>query len=178
MTTLATVCQIFENRHRSFETVQQENTASEITSVCLEIASMLIEKNKAYGDSALNPVRIFSKAEANEQIKVRMDDKLSRLMRGQAAGEDAILDLVGYYVLLRVAELRSLQEAAKIPACPLCGNAEKDHYEPFLNDADNTKRACPPRRAASSHCLLCKQTFPGSLAEHECPVKDRVNHPG
>ena len=41
-----------------------------------------------------------------EQIRVRIDDKLSRLARGQAAGEDVVLDLIGYLVLLRVAERR------------------------------------------------------------------------
>jgi hypothetical protein len=64
---------------------------------------MLIEKNHAYGDSALDPVRIFSKADPVEQIKVRIDDKLSRLARGAAAGEDVERDLIGYLVLLRVA---------------------------------------------------------------------------
>jgi hypothetical protein len=38
-----------------------------------------------------------------EQINVRLDDKLSRLMRGHAAGEDVEWDLMGYLVLKRVA---------------------------------------------------------------------------
>jgi hypothetical protein len=38
-----------------------------------------------------------------EQIKVRLDDKLSRLIHGSAAGEDVVLDLLGYLILLRVA---------------------------------------------------------------------------
>lgn len=70
---------------------------------CLGIAEMLIEKNAAYGNSALDPVRVFSRASAEEQILVRLDDKLSRLARGQAAGEDVVLDLLGYLVLLRIA---------------------------------------------------------------------------
>ena len=35
---------------------------------------------------------------------MRIDDKLSRLARGRAAGEDVTLDLIGYLILLRVAE--------------------------------------------------------------------------
>ena len=70
------------------------------------VADMLIEKNLAYGDSALNPVRVFSKASAEEQIRVRIDDKLSRLARGSDAGEDTIKDLIGYLVLLRIAQKR------------------------------------------------------------------------
>ncbi len=63
---------------------------------------MLLRKNEAYGNSALDPVRVFSKSPADEQIKVRLDDKLSRISRGEAAGEDVTLDLIGYLVLLRV----------------------------------------------------------------------------
>lgn len=76
---------------------------SEVRSVLQEIGDMLIEKNRAYGNSALDPVRIFSKASNVEQILVRIDDKLSRLARGSAAGEDVEWDLLGYLVILRVA---------------------------------------------------------------------------
>jgi hypothetical protein len=78
--------------------------AEEIFKVCVDLAQFLIEKNAAYGDSAVNPLRVLSKADPAEQIRVRMDDKLSRLVRGQAAGEDALKDLVGYWVLLQVLE--------------------------------------------------------------------------
>jgi hypothetical protein len=67
------------------------------------IETMLLAKNKAYGDSALNPLRLFSKASSEEQILVRIDDKLSRIARGSAAGEDVIDDLIGYLVLLKIA---------------------------------------------------------------------------
>jgi len=70
-----------------------------ISSVCDEIKVFLLHKNDAYGNSALDPVRIFSQASAVECINVRMDDKLSRLMRGQAAGEDVQKDLLGYLIL-------------------------------------------------------------------------------
>lgn len=71
-----------------------------------DLKEMLLEKNAAYGDSALDPVRIFSRADAAEQIRVRLDDKLSRLARGSDAGEDVVLDLLGYLILLRIAERR------------------------------------------------------------------------
>jgi hypothetical protein len=79
----------------------------DIAGECVSIARMLIEKNKAYGDSALSPLRVFSRASAQEQILVRIDDKLSRLSRGAAAGEDVVLDLIGYLVLLRIAQRES-----------------------------------------------------------------------
>lgn len=69
------------------------------------IIKMLIEKNRKYGNSALKPQRIFSKASAVEQIKVRIDDKLSRMKNQQNdEDEDVISDLIGYLILLKIAE--------------------------------------------------------------------------
>lgn len=79
---------------------------SDLDEVLKEIRELLLAKNAAYGDAALNPVRIFSKSGSDEQIKVRIDDKLSRLSRGANAGEDVFFDLMGYFVLLRIAEKR------------------------------------------------------------------------
>lgn len=84
------------------ESADRARTAAVIAEECRAVAEMLIKKNKAYGNSALDPVRIFSKASPEEQLRVRIDDKLSRLARGQAAGEDVELDLIGYLILLRV----------------------------------------------------------------------------
>ena len=86
-----------------YEEAEKAPLGDDILNECLGIAEVLIQKNAAYGNSALAPVRIFSKASNVEQILVRLDDKLSRLARGLAAGEDVILDLVGYLVLLRIA---------------------------------------------------------------------------
>jgi len=78
--------------------------AAAIAAVCDEIKAMLLAKNKAYGNSALAPLRIFSRAETVEQLNVRIDDKLSRIARGsEFVGDDTELDLVGYLVLRRVA---------------------------------------------------------------------------
>lgn len=77
------------------------------------IVAMLIEKNRAYGDSALNPVRVFSRADVVEQLLVRIDDKLSRLARGSAAGEDVESDLLGYLLILRVARSRARTASAQ-----------------------------------------------------------------
>ena len=81
------------------------NTAELITKKVKEIETLLLEKNRKYGDSALNPCRIFSKADAVEQIKVRIDDKLKRLQNEQHdEDEDVVKDLVGYLVLLMIAK--------------------------------------------------------------------------
>lgn len=78
-----------------------------IVNTCAEIAETLVEKNQAYGDSAIDPVRVFSSASPREQLLVRLDDKLSRIARGHELGEDVVLDLIGYLVLLRVHDRRS-----------------------------------------------------------------------
>lgn len=76
-----------------------------IQTVCREVEELLIEKNRKYGNSALEPVRIFSKDDPIEAIKVRIDDKLSRLRNEQNdEDEDVVTDLMGYLVLLKVAQ--------------------------------------------------------------------------
>lgn len=75
-----------------------------IADVCDEIKAMLLEKNRKYGDSALHPIRVFSKADTREQIAVRIDDKLTRIRNRQSDDdEDPELDLIGYLILDRVA---------------------------------------------------------------------------
>lgn len=74
-----------------------------IAEECDAIKAMLLSKNAKYGNSALAPVRVFSKASPIEQLLVRIDDKLSRLTAGAADDEDTLADLIGYLVLLRVA---------------------------------------------------------------------------
>jgi hypothetical protein len=85
------------------EEARPRTPAELIAAECDAIKAMLLKKNAAYGNSALDPMRVFSRASSEEQILVRIDDKLSRLARGSAAGEDVIADLLGYLVLLRVA---------------------------------------------------------------------------
>lgn len=76
-----------------------------ILDTCHSIAQMLIDKNIAYGDSALDPIRIFSKADPREQLHVRIDDKLNRLMKGaEYPGDNDIDDLIGYLILLKIAK--------------------------------------------------------------------------
>lgn len=74
-----------------------------ILDVVKELATFLIEKNKKYGNSAIQPKRIFSRSSPIEQINVRIDDKLSRIANRQTnEDEDPELDLLGYLILKRV----------------------------------------------------------------------------
>ncbi len=75
---------------------------------CEALRDLLIEKNKKYGNSVIEPRRIFSQADPIEQIKVRLDDKLSRIQNQGISqlqdDEDAEKDILGYLILLRIAK--------------------------------------------------------------------------
>ena len=78
---------------------------SKIIRVMGKMCNFLVKKNKSYGNSVLNPIRLFSKADDYEQLMVRIDDKLSRLERGNFEIEDRIelhQDLMGYHALVLV----------------------------------------------------------------------------
>jgi len=80
--------------------------------ICDGVKDLLLEKNRKYGDSALNPARIFSKSDAVEQLLVRIDDKLNRIQKGAgllATDEDVLMDLMGYLVLLKIALKRNTE---------------------------------------------------------------------
>ena len=100
------------------------SSAEQIAEVCDSIKELLLSKNAKYGDSALNPTRVMSKANAVEQILVRIDDKLSRISSGAgllANDEDVIEDIIGYFVLLKIALKRQQEEETQ-----LCLDAYKD----------------------------------------------------
>jgi hypothetical protein len=85
------------------EKIVHTQSQKDIEKICDEIKEILLEKNRKYGNSALEPVRVFSQAEPDEQIRVRIDDKISRLRSGQVDDdEDVVLDLIGYLTLLIV----------------------------------------------------------------------------
>jgi len=81
-----------------------KNFRADVHEVLEALEEMLVEKNFSYGQSAFSPVRIFSDADESEGIRVRIDDKLSRIMHGRDYGEDTIQDLMGYLVLLTIKE--------------------------------------------------------------------------
>jgi len=76
----------------------------EISVACDEIKRLLLEKNVAYGNSALSPIQIFAKAGAQEGIANRIDDKLNRIKNNQTyVGDNDLDDLIGYLILYKIA---------------------------------------------------------------------------
>jgi hypothetical protein len=76
-----------------------------ITEVISQLQELLITKNKAYGNSALEPINIFSKNDAVDSLCARIDDKLSRIKNKGLSDEteDTLFDLAGYLILLIIA---------------------------------------------------------------------------
>jgi len=80
-------------------TETQENLAKVFDSM----KGVVLEKNRRYGDAALEPKRIFSKLDAGEGLKVRIDDKLGRVMNSDGdARKNDVADLIGYLALYSV----------------------------------------------------------------------------
>ena len=86
-----------------------KSTQNSIRWTCNEIRDLLIRKNEAYGDSALEPDNIFSKLDSAQAICARIDDKLSRIKNVglDDKTEDTLDDLIGYMILLKIARERS-----------------------------------------------------------------------
>jgi hypothetical protein len=94
-------------------------TQNSIKWICNEIRDLLLAKNKAYGDSAIEPDNIFSKLDSAQAICARIDDKLSRIKNVglDDKTEDTLDDLIGYLVLLKIARSN---EAANITVWTSC----------------------------------------------------------
>ncbi len=81
-----------------------ETTASKIQRVYEGLVVLQLEKNRRYGNSALEPINIFSKVSSNEQIKCRLDDKISRVRNSTELRKNDVCDTIGYLVLLLISE--------------------------------------------------------------------------
>tara|TARA_R110002051_G_scaffold61772_2_gene113348 strand:+ start:499 stop:951 length:453 start_codon:yes stop_codon:yes gene_type:complete len=72
--------------------------------VLRNIGNLLKSKNEAYGNTSLNPPKIFSKLDSKEAICARIDDKIMRIKNKGlvSATEDTLTDLIGYLLLLKM----------------------------------------------------------------------------
>lgn len=81
-----------------------KTTALKIKEVTDSLNHLLQQKNKNYGNSALEPLGIFNKSGSTEGIKVRLDDKLMRVKNSTELRKNDISDIMGYLVLLCISE--------------------------------------------------------------------------
>lgn len=85
----------------------QKQTETAIRKHMKEFGEWLISKNRAYGNSVVENINVFGKGTALDIIKIRMDDKLKKMIKGKDLSEekdDAGKDFCGYWHLLKILE--------------------------------------------------------------------------
>ena len=80
------------------------DSVSGIIGVTDSLKKVLMTKNLRYGDSALTPIKFFSNLSGEEALKVRLDDKLSRIQNSEELRKNDVVDLMGYLALLCISK--------------------------------------------------------------------------
>jgi len=99
-------------------------------------------KNEKYGNSALEPLNVFSPANAVAGIKMRIDDKLKRIKNAGLvdATEDTLQDLAGYLILLMIAKdnesnhIRESVHGERSPRTSISGAEEDSEWDVIYSD--------------------------------------------
>ena len=104
------------------------NFKDQVSQVLDEISKLLISKNIKYGNSAIEPLGIFSDLSPEEGLKVRIDDKLKRIKNGSLDkdDEDVINDLIGYLVLLKILYKKDQKEKQRDLISQIMASDQKD----------------------------------------------------
>ena len=118
------------------------NTRNKIKSKCKSLEDLLLTKNAKYGNSALEPLNVFSEANAVAGIKMRIDDKLKRIKNAGLvdATEDTLQDLAGYLILLMIAKdnesnhIRESVHGERSPRTSISGVEEDTEWEVIYSD--------------------------------------------
>ena len=79
-------------------------TQKKIVEITDSIKDLLLYKNQKYGDSAINPKKIFYKGDSTNSILIRLDDKLGRVMSNteEKPRVNDVADIIGYCTLLLI----------------------------------------------------------------------------
>ena len=80
------------------------DTQMKLVDVLDGMKNLLLYKNKKYGDSAINPKKIFYKGDSTNSILIRLDDKIGRVMSNpdDKPRVNDVADIIGYCTLLLV----------------------------------------------------------------------------
>lgn len=145
-------------------------TKDDIKRVCDNTKNLLIKKNEAYGDSALNPIGIFGNGDAVVSLGARMDDKLMRL-KGLGINKDSVdtlYDLHGYITLLIIAIERKENINSLDAVCDddsntknLIANAREDGNDVQGHQRDNQSQ------------IRYNQNLSGAYQEWQAEILDR-----
>lgn len=96
------------------ETLKLTDTQQKIKRLCDSISDLLIYKNQKYGNSAISPLKLFSKLDNINSIKIRLDDKLMRIRNSEDSRINDITDIIGYLILLLIAKDVKTEEIEKL----------------------------------------------------------------
>lgn len=90
-------------------------TQQKIVDVTEGMKDLLLYKNAKYGDSAINPKKVFYKGDSTNSILIRLDDKLGRVMSNpeEKPRINDIADIIGYCTLLLISMGVSKEDLAK-----------------------------------------------------------------
>lgn len=79
-------------------------TQQKIKDVLEGMKNLLLYKNCKYGDSAINPKKIFYKGNSTNSILIRLDDKLGRVISNteEKPRVNDVADIIGYCTLLLI----------------------------------------------------------------------------
>lgn len=85
-------------------TEKATDTQQKIVDVLDGMKSLLLYKNRKYGDSALKPKNIFYKGDATNSILIRLDDKIGRVTSNteEKPRVNDVADIIGYCTLLLI----------------------------------------------------------------------------
>ena len=83
---------------------KMSDTQMKLVDVLDGMKNLLLYKNKKYGDSAINPKKIFYKGDSTNSILIRLDDKIGRVMSNpdDKPRVNDVADIIGYCTLLLI----------------------------------------------------------------------------
>ena len=90
-------------------------TQRKIREITDAMKDLLLYKNQKYGDSAINPKKIFYKGDSTNSILIRLDDKLGRVMSNteDKPRVNDVCDIIGYCTLLLISMGVTSEDIAK-----------------------------------------------------------------
>lgn len=93
-----------EYMHTHMDEALYTDTQQKLIDVLDGMKSLLLYKNKKYGDSAINPKKVFYKGDSTNSILIRLDDKIGRVMSNpdDKPRVNDVADIIGYCTLLLV----------------------------------------------------------------------------
>jgi hypothetical protein len=90
-------------------------TQQKIHEILGAMKDLLLYKNQKYGDSAINPKKIFYKGDSTNSILIRLDDKIGRIMSNteEKPRINDVCDIIGYCTLLLISMGVTAEDIAK-----------------------------------------------------------------